>query len=487
MTKKLQIFLITSFLLAAFQVSANADIPEETSAEQVFQILASEIGLQRGEASLAYQTYMSLARKSKDGRLAQRAVEIAIAGNAPELALNAAKIWDELNPKDAKEIYVTLLMINQRWDESIKPAIEQLKKLKTTTAIEKQINQWRPLLGKATDEDSALNAYFQIVSSSIHKLNDVEILYTFSLSAERVQQYELMEKILRKIIAKNPNDKNALNALGYSFADRNIHLNEASTLLNKAYKLSSEDPYILDSVAWVNFKLGRTQEAITQLQEAFKAKPEAEIGAHLGEVLWSNDEKIAAQEAWKQAEKLDANNKTLKSTLTRLWPTRVPSNLQSNAGQMWDGRFVVKIGAANNGRGGSGAFTLSHDNTVDTLDIRNPLGGSMAKITISPAGAKLEDGSKVYEAHDPDALLQNYLGLPIPARGLSNWLNGEPRLGFPASIERDSLNRASTMIQDNWNISFSWTEKNQLKKMDLKRETSDGPIEIHLIFENIDD
>ena len=486
MTKKLKFLLIASLLLLSFETPADTNNTEAT-AEQVFQVLASEIGLQRGEARLAYQTYMSLARNSKDGRLAQRAMEIAIAGNSPELALNAAKIWDELNPKEAKEIYITLLMINQRWDESIKPAKEQLKKLKTTTAIEKQINQWRPLFGKATDEDAALNAYFQIVSSNIHQLNDLEILYTFSLSTEKVQQYELMEKILRKIIAKNPNDKNALNALGYSFADRNIHLNEASILLNKAYKLSSDDPYILDSVAWANFKLGRTQEAIAQLQEAFKAKPEAEIGAHLGEVLWSNNEKLLAEDAWKQAEKLDANNKTLKSTLKRLWPARVPGRLESDVEQMWDGRFVVKFGNSNDSRGGSGAFTLSHENKVDTLDIRNPLGGSLAKITISTSGAKLEDGSKVYEAHDPDTLLQNYLGLPIPARGLSNWLNGEPRLGPPASIERDSLNRASTMIQDNWNMSFSWTEKNQLKKMDLKRETSEGPIEIHLIFETIDD
>ena len=101
----------------------------DLSAEQMFQILASEISLQRGEAALAYQTYLSMARSSQDPKLAQRAMEIAIAGNSPELALDAARLWDEINPKDAKEILVTLLMINQRWSESVQPASDILKNL----------------------------------------------------------------------------------------------------------------------------------------------------------------------------------------------------------------------------------------------------------------------------------------------------------------------------------------------------------------------
>ena len=97
MKKKINVLI--SGLLLLISVNGWANTRNDLSAEQMFQILASEIGLQRGEAALAYQTYFSLARNSQDPQLAQRAMEIAIAGNAPELALDAAKLWDELSQK----------------------------------------------------------------------------------------------------------------------------------------------------------------------------------------------------------------------------------------------------------------------------------------------------------------------------------------------------------------------------------------------------
>jgi len=485
MKRKINVLISTLLLLISLNSWGNAR--SNLSAEQMFQILASEIGLQRGEAALAYQTYLSLARNSQDPQLAQRAMEIAILGNAPELALDAAKLWDEFGQKtEAKEVLVTLLMINQRWSDSITPATELLKKL-SSDKKEKQIALWRPLLAKALDEDAALKAFFHILKPSISQINDVEILYTFSLSAEKGGQFEDMEKSLRKILFKKPNDKNALNALGYSLADRGIRLKEAVALLDKAHKVDPEDAYILDSLAWANYKLGHQQQAITQLQLAFQNKPEAEIGAHLGEVLWGSNKKTEAELIWRQSELIDANNKTLKETLNRLWPDRVPSVTSIKAPQLWDGRFAIKIGNASDTKGGSGAFTLTHENQIDVLDIRNPLGGALAKITISASNAKLESGDKVFESVDADTLVQNYLGLPLPARGLSKWLNGEARIGAPASIERDALNRTKKMVQDSWIMTFGWSEKNQLKKMELKRDSNMGAIEIRLIFETVDD
>ncbi len=93
---------LLSILLASASLQVWSAPAKSLTEEQMFQILASEISLQRGEASAAYQTYMSMARSLRDGPLAQRAMEIAIAGNSPELALDAAKLWDEINPKDAK-------------------------------------------------------------------------------------------------------------------------------------------------------------------------------------------------------------------------------------------------------------------------------------------------------------------------------------------------------------------------------------------------
>ncbi len=477
---------LLSVLLATASLQVWSAPAKSLTEEQMFQILASEISLQRGEASAAYQTYMSMARSLRDGPLAQRAMEIAIAGNSPELALDAAKLWDEINPKAAKEVLTTLLMLNQRWSESVKPAQVQLSQLKSIAAKEKLINSWRPLLARAQDEDASLIAFFNILQASIAQINDVDILYTYSLGAEKVKNYDAMEKTLRRIIQKKPDDKNALNALGYSFADRGIKLGEAVSLLKKAHQLAPNDMYILDSLAWANFRLGNTSLAIEQLKKAFETKPEAEIGAHLGEALWANQDRKGADLAWRQAEALDANNKTLKDTLARLWPDRVPSSSKKSS-QLWDGRFAVKVSGKDSRNGGSGAFTLSHEAQTDILDIRNPMGGAMAKITINASGAKLEDGDKIFEAHDADALLQSYTGLPLPARGLSKWLNGEARVGAPASIERDNQLRAQKIIQDGWTMAFQWTEKNQIKKLDLTRKSPSGLIEIKIVFEDLDD
>jgi len=478
--------LLLSILLATASFQTWSAPAKSLTEEQMFQILASEISLQRGEASTAYQTYMSMARSLRDGPLAQRAMEIAIAGNSPELALDAARLWNEINPKDAKEILTTLLMLNQRWAESVKPAQVQLNQLKNIAAKEKLINSWRPLLARAQDEDASLIAFYNVLQSSILQINDLDILYTFSLGAEKAKNFDAMEKTLRRIIQKKPDDKNALNALGYSFADRGIRLPEAVSLLKKAHQLAPNDMYILDSLAWANFRLGNTSLAIEQLNKAFETKPEAEIGAHLGEALWSNQDRKGADQAWRKAESLDANNKTLKDTMARLWPDRVPSSSKKSP-QLWDGRFAVKVSGKDSKNGGSGAFTLSHEAQTDILDIRSPMGGAMAKITINASGAKLEDGDKIFEAHDADALLQSYTGLPLPARGLSKWLNGEARVGAPASIERDDKLRAQKIIQDGWTMAFQWTEKNQIKKLDLTRKSPTGLIEIKIIFEELDD
>lgn len=487
MTNKLNFFLFSVLLAASTPSLANkAGNDNNLSAEQVFQILASEIGLQRGEASIAYQTYIGMARNSRDGRLAQRAMEIAIAANSPDLALDAARLWDEIDPKEAKNIFGTLLMINQRWSESVAPSQIQLKNTKTLSEKEKLINSWRPLIARSKDEDAGLIAFYEITRASIQQINNEDILYFFSLAAEKAKQFNEMEQTLKRLIKKNPNNHSALNALGYSYADRGIKLNEAVVLLEKAQKLAPNDMLILDSVAWANYKLGKKELAIQQLQQAFTSQPEAEIGAHLGEVLWVSSNKDAADIAWRKAESVDANNKTLKETLNRLWPLRTPSAKIIGNQQLWDGRFGVKVTGQKSNEGGSGGFTLSHDGQTDILDLRNPLGGSLAKITITASSAKLEDGDKVFEAHDADALLQNYLGLPLPARGLSFWLSGQARAGSSAKIERDKFHRTIRMTQDGWLMNFSWNEKHQLEKMDLERQTTKGPIVIKLLFEPVE-
>ena len=286
--------LLKGLFLAALAGGVISSAHTQTQAnglqtgEAVFEVLASEIALQRGEAGLAYNTYLEMARQYQDPRLAQRAMEIAIAGGSPDLAMQAAKSWDELSPASdtkPKEVLVTLLILSNRWSDAVKPAIALLRQ-QTPTEQENTLLQLQALLAKAKDESDALRAFYEIASTVKIPLKDPSLLYTYAMSAEKVGRMDVMEKTLRDILRKNPNDVNSLNALGYSLADRNMKLPEAFALISKAHQLSPKDGFILDSLGWVNFRLGKNALALEQLQQAYAIKPEADIAGHTGEVLW---------------------------------------------------------------------------------------------------------------------------------------------------------------------------------------------------------
>ncbi|QWD98373.1 hypothetical protein C2740_08500 [Polynucleobacter sp. MG-5-Ahmo-C2] len=484
-------FLLGLFLLAlssgaVFSSQAQAQASGLQSGEGVFEVLASEIALQRGEAGLAYNTYLEMARQYKDPRLAQRAMEIAIGGGSPELALQAAKTWDELSPSSEtkpKEVLITLLVLNNQWSHAVKPAITLLRQ-QTPAQQENTLLQLQALLAKAKDENEALRAFYEIASTVKVSPKDPGLLYSYAMSAEKVGRNDVMEKTLRDILRKHPNDANTLNALGYSLADRNIKLPEALALISKAHQLSPKDSFILDSLGWVNFRLGKNTLALEQLQQAFTMKPEADIAAHTGEVLWAMNRRTEAEDMWRQGQKLDANNPTLKETLKRLKPDwSTPEQAPQGS---WDGRFAVKvIGITESqNQGGSGGFTLTQDALKDILEIRNPVGGSIAKITITPGEATLERDGQVVTAIDADTLVQNTLGLPLPARGLSNWLSGEVRPGSEASVERNPKGQVSKISQDGWELIYTWGNNKRLDKLTMTRSSNIGSIDIRLVFDH---
>jgi len=481
--------LFLAILSSGISLSSQAQTAGLQTGEAMFEVLASEIALQRGEAGLAYNTYMEMARQYKDPRLAQRAMEIAIGGGSPDLALQAAQTWDELSPPSQtkpKEVLITLLVLSNRWSDAVKPAIALLKQ-QTPAQQENTLLQLQALLAKAKDENEALRAFYAIASSVKVPLKDPGLLYTFAMSAEKAGHIDVMEKTLREILRKHPNDANSLNALGYSLADRNIKLPEAFNLISKAHQLSPKDSFILDSLGWVNFRLGKNSIALEQLQQAFAMKPEADIAAHTGEVLWAMNRRPEAEEMWRQGQKIDANNPTLKETLKRLKPDW-SSPEQAPQGS-WDGRFAVKvIGITESqNQGGSGGFTLTQDALKDILEIRNPVGGSIAKITITPGEATLERDGQIVTAIDADTLVQNTLGLPLPARGLSNWLRGEVRPGSEASVDRNSKGQVSKISQDGWDLVYTWGNKNKLDKLTMTRSSNIGSIDIRLVFDHPND
>ena len=127
-----------------------------------------------------------------------------------------------------------------------------------------------------------------------------------------------MERLLRRVIALKPDFQHAYNALGYSLAERNVRLPEARQLIKKALEITPGDPFITDSLGWVEFRMGNLPEAARVLEQAYKAKPDAEIAAHLGEVLWAMGQKEKATNIWKEGMLLNSDNETLRQTLQRL-------------------------------------------------------------------------------------------------------------------------------------------------------------------------
>ena len=138
------------------------------------------------------------------------------------------------------------------------------------------------------------------------------------LLAEKLGRVDVMEKALRDVMLLAPDNHHAYNALGYSLAERNVRLQEAYTLVAKALEMAPGDPFIMDSMGWVQYRLGKLDEAEKYLRNAYALRRDPEIAVHLGEVLFKKGQLAAAQELWREARAKDPQNDTLRTTLARL-------------------------------------------------------------------------------------------------------------------------------------------------------------------------
>ncbi len=168
------------------------------------------------------------------------------------------------------------------------------------------------------DQQQFQAAYDLLKAATDRDPKDTDLLYDQAMVAEKLGNTDDMEKLLRTVIATRPDHHHAYNALGYSLADRNVRLPEARQLIEKALELSPGDPFIRDSLGWVEFRMGNTATALEILEAAYKSRPDPEIAAHLGEVLWSSDQRDRARAIWKEGQVQNAENETLRETLKRL-------------------------------------------------------------------------------------------------------------------------------------------------------------------------
>lgn len=170
------------------------------------------------------------------------------------------------------------------------------------------------LLSKNKDYEAA----FDVLSEGLEELpGQSELLYSRALIAEQLDRFDVLEADLRAVLEKNPDDPNALNALGYTLADRGERLDEARKYLDRAMELKPGDPAIMDSYGWLQYRLGNNDEALVYLRKAYELVADPEIGAHFGEVLWESGKRQEAKRVWKEALKKDPDQEAVKRVRAR--------------------------------------------------------------------------------------------------------------------------------------------------------------------------
>lgn len=146
---------------------------------------------------------------------------------------------------------------------------------------------------------------------------DTNLLYARALVAENLGRLDVLEQDLRLILKLEPNNAEALNALGYTLADRTERLEEALRYISRAMQLKPNNAFILDSMGWVHYRLGNYDKAEKYLREAIKLRKDPEIAAHLGEVLWIKGDKVGARQVWQHSLKVNRGSKVLLEVMQR--------------------------------------------------------------------------------------------------------------------------------------------------------------------------
>ena len=185
--------------------------------------------------------------------------------------------------------------------------VDELTPEQQIVVIQTQAN----MLGQAKRHQES----FDLMGTAVKNTpNSPELIYDYAMAAERLGKLDVMETELRKVIRLKPDFAAAYNALGYSFADRNIKLDEAKTLIETALKLQPNDHYMLDSLGWVHYRLGNLALAVENLRKAYEMQADPEIAAHLGEVLWKQGQQEEAKKIWGLALKEHPSNDLLVAT-----------------------------------------------------------------------------------------------------------------------------------------------------------------------------
>ncbi|MDO9479689.1 MAG: tetratricopeptide repeat protein [Hydrogenophaga sp.] len=286
-------------LLATLQVQDNA-LPAATASLHNYMALARQAGDERSARGLT-QAYLQMAQiAEKENDFAAANAWLDRIENADDI-MAAQMRRASLLARQGQLAQARALLRNH---PERRPEDARLK-LVAEAQLLRDLKAWQ-------------QAYEVYTDATQRFPQDTELLYDQAMMAEKAGQPEAMERILRQLMAAKPDHQHAYNALGYSLAERNERLPEAKQLIEKALELAPTDAYIQDSLGWVEFRLGNFPRALEILQAAYGKRPDAEIAAHLGEVLWTLGRREEALKIWREGLLLSNDNETLQETLKRL-------------------------------------------------------------------------------------------------------------------------------------------------------------------------
>ena len=308
---------------------------------------------------------------------------------------------------------------------------------------------------------------FEVLGSANQRFaDDADLMYEQAMMAEKIDRLDEMERLLRRVIEIKPDNAHAHNALGYSLADRGQRLPEARLLIARALELSPGDPFITDSLGWVEFRLGNAEEALRLLQRAYAARPDPEIGAHLGEVLWAQGRRDEARRVWLEAKGRDVGQRRAardagplarRPVIRRALALLAVSLLAACAtppptpGEpVWtSGRISIRIAAdaSQAAQSISVAFELRGDGQSGELRLNSPLGMRVAQARWAPGVAVLDtpEGERSFDTLDE--LSRQTLGEALPLAALPDWIAGRPWPAAPHRVQEGGFEQLGWSVR----------------------------------------
>lgn len=288
------------FVLASLQFQDNRLSGAEKSLQRFIELAAAGEESQARERGLtqAYLLHAQIAEKKQDFAAAES--WLGRINNADEV-LSAQSRRASLLARQGKMAQARALL------RGLPGTSDDEKRMKLLAEVQ--------ILREMKMYQEAYNVQVEVVALAP---GETELVYDQAMLAEKAGKLDTMELLLRQLIARQPQYHHAYNALGYSMAERGVQLEEAKQLILKALEYAPGDPFITDSLGWVEFRLGNKAEAKRHLETAYQTRPDVEIAAHLGEVLWSLGDQTGARKVWKEGQRVSPDNETLKETLKRL-------------------------------------------------------------------------------------------------------------------------------------------------------------------------